>query len=495
MAIKIGTIEVTGVGVGLTRVHSVYVGTEKIWEAVLIPTEVKYTSESGLPEWTGNVEGALIGSATAPNPKIPNVASSEEITLGNGVITVGNRAFIGCASLKSIYIPDNVLIMGINCFEGCTQLSGVVVPKDIKAIPNWAFYRCSSLQSVGLPDGLSSIGSGSFHTCTSLANITMPSGLVDIGNNAFNGCSGLAVIDMSNATQVPTIGQYTFYNTNNSFQVIVPQSLYDQWTQAPYWSSITGKIVPSTLRLTAEEANSTVAMAANGSAPTVSLEYSTDGRTWNPFVVGTTTVTLANIGDTVYIRATSEGNTRMGSSSSDYNTFVMTGKIAASGNVDTLLDQNGNATLTSYCYSNMFKNCTSLTTAPALPAKTLANNCYISMFQGCTSLTKAPVLPATVLADGCYWYMFRDCTSLTTAPALPATTLAIGCYRTMFQGCSNLNNITLGYTGNFADAPTNAFGNWVDGVASTGTFYYNGSDTTTGVSAIPTGWTVTPLTP
>lgn len=108
------------------------------------------------------------------------------------------------------------------------------------------------------------------------------------------------------------------------------------------------------LCFTAEEANSTVAMSAEGSAPEVSLEYSIDGSTWSPFVVGTTTVTLANIGDKVYVRATSAGNTGMGTSSSDYNKFVMTGKIAASGNVDTLLDQNGNATLTSNCYMNLF---------------------------------------------------------------------------------------------------------------------------------------------
>lgn len=91
--------------------------------------------------------------------------------------------------------------------------------------------------------------------------------------------------------------------------------------------------------------------------------------------------------------------------------------------------------------------------------------------------------------------MFSDCTSLTTAPALPATTLANYCYFNMFVTCSNLNTITLGYTGNFADAPTKAFDGWVDGVAASGTFYYNGSDTTRGVNAIPTGWTVTPYTP
>jgi hypothetical protein len=45
------------------------------------------------------------------------------------------------------------------------------------------------------------------------------------------------------------------------------------------------------------------------------------------------------------------------------------------------------------------------------------------MFDGCTSLTTAPALPATTLAANCYSYMFYGCTSLTSAPALPATTL------------------------------------------------------------------------
>ena len=183
------------------------------------------------------------------------------------------------------------------------------------------------------------------------------------------------------------------------------------------------------LCFTAGEANSTVAMAKEGwSAPSVSLECSPDGNTWSPFEVGTTTVTLANIGDKVYVRATSAGNTGFSGGWMGWNHFVMTGKIAASGNVDTLLDQNGNATLASYCYNNIFNGCTSLTTAPELPATTLADGCYANMFQGCSSLTTAPALPATTLAESCYSNMFRGCSSLTTAPALPATTLANNCY-------------------------------------------------------------------
>lgn len=111
------------------------------------------------------------------------------------------------------------------------------------------------------------------------------------------------------------------------------------------------------------------------------------------------------------------------------------------------------------------------------------------MFQNCTSLTTMPQLKASNLSMSgkyyCFQNMFDGCTSLTSA-ALPATTVGNGCYRYIFHNCSNLNEITLGYFGNF----DSAFDHWVDGVAASGTLYYNGTDTTTGTSAIPTGWTV-----
>ena len=117
--------------------------------------------------------------------------------------------------------------------------------------------------------------------------------------------------------------------------------------------------------------------------------------------------------------------------------------IACIGNIETLLDystvESGqHPTMGNYCYFRMFKDCTSLTRAPELPATTLADLCYSSMFRNCTSLIQAPVLPATTLANICYSEMFRGCTSLTRAPALPATTLTKSCYFMMFDGCTSL---------------------------------------------------------
>ena len=136
----------------------------------------------------------------------------------------------------------------------------------------------------------------------------------------------------------------------------------------------------------------------------------------------------------------------------------------------------------------MFQNCTSLTTAPQLPATTLANNCYQQMFQDCTSLTTAPELPATTLARGCCRSMFYGCTSLTTAPVLSATTLTDYCYHQMFQGCTSLSTIKCLATYLYGGSTRN----WVNGVAASGTFTKASSITnwTSGSDGIPNGWTV-----
>jgi hypothetical protein len=111
------------------------------------------------------------------------------------------------------------------------------------------------------------------------------------------------------------------------------------------------------------------------------------------------------------------------------------------------------------------------------------------MFSGCTSLTTAPELPATTLANNCYESMFSGCTSLTTAPELPATTLTNNCYYYMFNGCTSLNYIKAMFT----TAPNTSYTwKWVSGVSATGTFVKNSAATwnVTGINGVPEGWTV-----
>ena len=102
---------------------------------------------------------------------------------------------------------------------------------------------------------------------------------------------------------------------------------------------------------------------------------------------------------------------------------------------------------------------------------------------------KGLVMPATALTADCYTNMFNYCTSLTTAPTLPATDISsTNCYGGMFGDCSSLNYIKcLATTG--IDGYTTW--NWVSGVAASGTFVKKaGVSWPTGSKGIPNGWTI-----
>lgn len=128
----------------------------------------------------------------------------------------------------------------------------------------------------------------------------------------------------------------------------------------------------------------------------------------------------------------------------------------------------------------------------------LSGMCFSHMFTKCSGLTDAGnlILPALNLSErrqdsdayGCYALMFNQCTSLTTAPELPATGLTSGCYTQMFYGCTSLNYIKCLATDISSTICTSR---WVDGVASSGTFVKNASTTwPSGISGIPDNWTV-----
>ena len=193
----------------------------------------------------------------------------------------------------------------------------------------------------------------------------------------------------------------------------------------------TENVKPNYLTFTAKEAGSTITFGWKTGSDVM---YSTDsGNSWSGYTRGTQ-IQLDKVGSTVSFKGKNV--------TTNYDKhFTMKGKIEASGSVTSLTDGEGNKTdvnLSKECYEYMFYECTSLTTAPELPATTLQPYCYAFMFYGCTSLTTAPELPAEQLASICYNSMFSGCTSLTTAPKLPAKQLASFCYEYMFYGCTSL---------------------------------------------------------
>lgn len=247
------------------------------------------------------------------------------------------------------------------------------------------------------------------------------------------------------------------------------------------------------LCFTAKNNNAKIKLIKVGNPDSISLQTSFDGKSWTTYNVGDV-ITVPNIGGKVYFKAVGS-NDKMATSISDYYKFISTSQFEASGNVNSLLEENEETARTmslygkDFCYVYLFSD-TNLTKAPELPSTELGNGCYAMMFQNCAYLTQAPELPATTLVAYCYYNMFSNCTSLTTAPVLPADTLVDSCYTGMFSGCQQLNYVQVGFY-NWVQFTTE---NWLGNVAATGTFKCPQTliDNTTERSnvTVPESWTM-----
>ena len=388
--------------------------------------------------------------------------------------------FSGCQNLDTAPIDLPATTLADSCysamFSGCIRLKASPEIKAITVAPNCfsnMFASCNNLESIDIMFYTGSFNSTYFDNWVS--------GVADTGTL-----------------------YYTGTDTSNYGPSAIPKDSTNMWQ--------IGQRTP--LAFTAEQDNSTISYNASSAyyyAPP-KLYYSYDNISWTEWLRGTN-ITL-NTGEKIYVR----GKNKVFSITGYYTYFTMSGKIAASGSVNSLIRYGE---LADWCFYRLFYNCSALTSAPELPATTLASHCYEYMFAN-SGLINTPELPATNLADNCYNSMFYNCSSLQVASELPATTLAHHCYAymfaysrlvtgpdikattladgslfQMFKNCSYINSIKLAYTGNFN---SDYFATWVDGVSNTGTFYYSGSDTSNfGESAIPKNstnqWNVQPYTP
>ena len=425
---------------------------------------------------------------------------------------------------KELVLPATNLTVGCytGMFSGCTGLTSA---PELPATTLTA--RCYAAM---------------FSGCTGLTNApallatTLPE---ECYQEMFSGCTGLSSVVCSATGRTNTNATANWLSgVAESGRFYAPESnVFASDARGASsiptgWNSITNTFVPLTFE--AMEAGAEVSFS--GSA----VEYSINDGEWVSY---SSAISLANVGDKVSFR----GN----NASYSWKQFSCSADCYIYGNIMSLVDATGYpgatkltksdtfahlfqnnthianhpskdlvlpaTTLTEYCYSYMFSDCSGLTRAPELPATTLAAHCYDEMFNSCTGITSAPILPATTLAEYCYVGMFWECTGLTSAPELPATTLARGCYNwmfrgctgltsapelpatdlveacyiNMFRGCSNLSSVTCFATSRTDNGVT---GSWLSGVAESGTFYAptNGvlASDDRGANGIPTGWNI-----
>lgn len=76
-----------------------------------------------------------------------------------------------------------------------------------------------------------------FQNCSSLKRIKMNASSGTWGPGMFAGCSSLELVDMTGSIGVPQLGNVNnFNNTNDTYKIVVPDALYEDWIAATNWS-------------------------------------------------------------------------------------------------------------------------------------------------------------------------------------------------------------------------------------------------------------------
>ena len=181
---------------------------------------------------------ALLGWTT-----FSSCSSLKSIVIPANVTNIGAGAFAGCMDMTSMIVDteNNVYDSRENCnaiihtssntlIAGCKNMT---IPEGVTSIGDWALNGLGTLTSVVLPSSLTTIGTGAFSWCWSLPSITIPASVTSIGDSAFEGCGNLTTVTVENPEPV-AISENTFSNRANA-TLYVPDGSKAVYEAADYW--------------------------------------------------------------------------------------------------------------------------------------------------------------------------------------------------------------------------------------------------------------------
>ena len=168
--------------------------------------EVCAPLESGTYRWNGYMP---------PKGVLDIPAEVEYFGVKYSVVSIGERAFAGCARISALTIPNTITVIGAYAFSNCSGIKGVVtIGERVESVGRSAFFGCSGITQLDYNavacETMGGTRSGAVFTgCKNLRKIVFGEQVVRIPDYAF--------VDMSMVTSewelppaVEYIGEYAF---------------------------------------------------------------------------------------------------------------------------------------------------------------------------------------------------------------------------------------------------------------------------------------------
>ncbi|MBQ3204536.1 MAG: leucine-rich repeat protein [Alistipes sp.] len=133
------------------------------------------------------------------------------------------KLFINDELLTDVLVPDNIKEIKREVFRNCSSIKNVTLHNGVTSIGPKAFMD-SSLESIIFSDSVRIIDESAFRNCTGLRNIIIPANLESIRESAFSGCMGLERVYF-NSAQPPILedNSFSYYDNESRCYRVLPK--------------------------------------------------------------------------------------------------------------------------------------------------------------------------------------------------------------------------------------------------------------------------------